>query len=105
MAIYEGLNYVEGLINNEILSVPPTTNTFNSTLVIGTSGKGKNNTLSKVNFGDMESKYGPGDDIGDFDTSVSHAVFAILASTADTNKDMYVYKVGDAAKSKAVFYE
>ena len=105
MALIEGLNYVEGLINNEILSVPPTTNTFNSTLVLGTSAQGKNQALTKVTFADMEDQFGPGDNVGDFDTSLSHAVFAILASTADTNKDMYVYKVGDAAKASATFYE
>lgn len=107
MALIEGLNYVESTIIEEILETPSPTNTATATLVIGTARKGKTRVLRKVTYGDVVGQYGdiPSLASADFDINSVHAAIAIQSSTANRDKDMYIYKVGDSSTAKLSLYE
>lgn len=107
MPLIEGLNYVESSIVEEILDQASPTNTATATLIIGTARKGKTRVLRKVTYGDVIAQYGeiPSLASSDFDTNAVHAAIAIQASTANRDKDMYIYKVGDSSTAKLSLYE
>lgn len=105
MPLISGLNYVESNITQEILQLETPDNTANATLVIGTSRKGKTGTLTKIDTGDVRTRFGEVPQGSDFETNIPHAALAIQASTAARDKEMYVYKVGDSSAAKLELYE
>lgn len=105
MALIEGLNYVESNILNELLEIPTPNNTRNATLVIGTARKGRNSVLTKVTKRDANTLFGNVPTGSDFETNISHAVNAILSSTANQDKEIYAYKIGNAKKARLDLYE
>lgn len=106
-ALIEGLNYIESNILEEVFDIPSTTNTSNATLVIGTARKGRTRVLRKVTYGDTVPQYGDAPALAatDWETNAVHAAIAIQSSTANRNKDMYIFKVGDSSTAKLSLYE
>lgn len=105
--LIEGLNYVESNILEEVFDIPSNTNTSNATLIIGTARKGRTKVLRKVTYGDVTTQYGEAPSLAasDWETNAVHAAIAIQSSTANRDKDMYIYKVGDSSTAKLSLYE
>ena len=105
MALIPGLNYVESTIIDQLLSLPAQTNTDNATLVIGTARSGQTRQLTRVTAQTAKTLFGEIPRGADFDTNAVHAALAIQASTANRDKEMYIYKVGDSAVGRLSLFE
>lgn len=105
MALIPGLNYVESNIIDQLLSLPAQTNTDNATLFIGTARSGQTRQLTRVTSQTAKTLFGEVPRGADFDTNAVHAVLATQASTANRDKETYIYKVGDSSVGRLSLFE